>query len=66
MNLLEQYIEEIHDVKEIEFTGRNGNKKTCIEADITTNCYGHISRNKTTFLNWDEWEKVKEQGFYLA
>lgn len=63
MNLLEQYIVEIHketptqfdDFKDVEF----------ITVDITTNCYGHIKRSTNVFIKAD-WEEIKQKGYYMA
>ncbi|MBU3205160.1 hypothetical protein [Clostridium algidicarnis] len=65
MNLLEQYIVEIHGVKEV--TGSfKGEQFKFIEVDLTTNCYGCKQRTKTSFSNMEEWEKCKDQGYYLG
>lgn len=61
MNLLEHYIEEIHEVKEAKKEWGN-----VIMADVTVNCYGKVERKTTGFSSWDEWEKVQERGHYLA
>lgn len=61
MNLVEHYIKEVHKVEEIEY--EHG---SFISVDLTTDCYGRIGRNKTSFSNLEEWNKIKEQGYYLA
>lgn len=66
MNLLEQYIVEIHSVEpyEAEWTKRFPKVKF-VEADVTTNCYGRKDRQRHVF-NTEEWEKFKEQGYWMA
>lgn len=61
MNLLEQYIEKVHNAEEIKTDWGS-----YIKVDVTTICYGNTKRTTTSFRNWEEWEKVKELGFYLA
>lgn len=61
MNLLEHYIKEIHEVKEVK-----QDWGSFISADLTISCYRDPERVQTSFMNWEEWEKVKKQGFYLA
>jgi hypothetical protein len=61
MNALENYIKEVHSVEEItEDWG------SFILVDLTVNCYGVIERTETSFSNWEEWEEVKKQGYYMT
>lgn len=66
MNMLEQYIVEIHSVNEYEeeWTKEFPDFKF-VEVDVTTNCYGSENRDKRIF-NTVEWEKYKEQGYWMA
>lgn len=61
MNLLEQYIEEVHNV---EFVEKEWGSYVSVE--LTTNCYGRVQRTKTSFRNMEEWDKAKELGYYMA
>lgn len=66
MNLLEQYIEEIHSVEpyNAEWT-KQFPKTRFVEVDVTTNCYGNTKRKKHVFQT-EEWEKFKKQGYWMA
>lgn len=65
MNLLEHYIKEVYDVKTIDMRDGNGGW-TYVEVDMMINCYGNGKRVQQTFRNMEEWEKAKEQGYYMA
>lgn len=56
MNLLENYILEIHSV-----THHEG----FVEIDCTVDCWGNVSRT-THFATEKQWEVEKERGYYLA
>ncbi|QIW88751.1 hypothetical protein P59_154 [Bacillus phage P59] len=66
MNLLENYIVEVHSVGPCtaewvkEFPDRE-----LLEVDVTTNCYGRENRH-THVWSTTEWEKIKEQGYYMG
>lgn len=60
MNLLETYIEEIHSEHE-----RKTDFCYVVDADITENCYGGITRKKKTFLK-DEWADIKKERILLV
>lgn len=68
MNLLENYITEIHSVepyeeewtKEKEFEGVE-----FVIVDITTNCYGREKRIEEIFRK-DYWEEVKTKGYFMT
>jgi hypothetical protein len=66
MNLLEVYLEEIHSVEPYtaewvkEFPDRE-----FVEVDVTTNSYGSIRRSKHVWTT-TEFEKYKEQGYYMG
>ncbi|AXH71193.1 hypothetical protein BSP36_147 [Bacillus phage BSP36] len=66
MNILEQYIEEVHSVKPYtEDWTKEFPNKTFVEADITTNCYGQKKRAIHVFEE-DEWETALEKGYYMG
>lgn len=66
MNLLEQYIKEVHSVTpyEADWTKEFPDSEF-IEVDVTTNCYGSIKRSKHIF-NTNEWEQYKSQGYWMG
>lgn len=66
MNLLEQYIEEIHEEKpcEAEWT-KTFPDKEFVHVDITTNCYGNKKRDQHIFST-DNWEIYKTQGYFMG
>lgn len=59
MNLLEHYIEVVHD--EVLFD----QERDLVEVDITVNCYGAVERKTYTF-NKSNWEFYKQRGYFLA
>lgn len=69
MNLLENYIKEIHSVTDVT----DGFIKSCgykpeeplLEVDLTTICYGVTEREKKQFWQSD-FEKAKKQGYYMG
>jgi hypothetical protein len=65
MNILEQYIEEVHNVRPYTAEWTKKFDKEFVEVDITTNCYGSKKRDTHVFSTV-EWEKVVEQGYYMA
>jgi len=65
MNILEQYIIEIHSIKPYIKEWTEKFDKDFVIVDITTSCYGNKKRDKHVF-NVDEWEKIKEQGYYMG
>lgn len=65
MNLLEQYIKEIHSVEPYTDEWTEKYHKDFVEVDLTINCYGSVER-KTRIFSEEEWEKTKEQGYYMA
>lgn len=60
MNLVECYIKEIHSEEPYTKHGKN-----FVKVEVTYDSYGHISRTTNLFLK-DEWEKVKEKGYWLG
>ncbi len=66
MNILENYIKEIHSVKPYtEDWTKDFPDREFVEVDITVNCYGCIERKRDVFST-KEWEEIKEQGYYWA
>ena len=69
MNVLEHYIIEVHVVKDITALYES---KTCeqakeplLEVTMLIDCYGSKSDVRKHFYK-SEWERVKEQGYYMA
>lgn len=69
MNLLEHYIEEIHDEKDITKEYENYTNDTplepLLEVDMTTDCYGVIERKKRRFWK-SELDKAKRSGKFFS
>ena len=74
MNLLENYIEKIISVKDVtkEWEKRMQEEdQNYIELDpmlqvaIIVNCYGQTERT-TKMFHKSEWDKIQEQGYYMA
>ncbi|CAD0301132.1 hypothetical protein [Enterococcus phage vB_EfaH_149] len=65
MNVLKQYIKEIHSVTPYteDWTKQHG--KGFLVVDLTVSCYGSLSRKEHLFYV-DEWEEAKEKGYYTA
>lgn len=63
MNLIESHIVEIHS--EQPTASEWFDDGYYIEVDVTYNCYGTITRGKHSF-NKDEWEVVKQNGYWLS
>ena len=59
MNVLENYIKEVHGVKEYK------DNPEWITVDVTIDCYG-ITQRVQHFVTKEDWEKEKAQGFFLA
>jgi len=68
MNLLEHYIEEIYDVDTVDIKSGDSNNIVIsfVQVDMMVECYGRHQRVQTSFANMEEWEAVKEQGYYMA
>ena len=69
MNLLENYVKEIHSVTNVteEFTKYLGYKpnEPLFEVDLTTISYGITER--TTKMFWkSDFDKMKTQGYYMG
>ena len=65
MNLLEQWIEEIHEEKPYEDVWTKGFNKEFVQVDVTFECYGNTRRGKIVFSK-EGWEKCKEDGYFMA
>lgn len=61
VNLLEQYIKEIHSVEEVKKPWGN-----YIKVDLTKECYGRTDRVMTSFMDMEEWESIKAKGYYMG
>lgn len=66
MNLLENYIKEIHSEKPYteEWTKKFPDRKF-VEVDITVDSYGGIKRIQDVY-NTVEWDEIKKKGYYMA
>lgn len=60
MNLLEHYIKEILSE---DFEQKYG--KIWAKVKLTVDCYGVVEETTQLFL-YDDWQKVKGQGYYMA
>lgn len=65
MNMLEQYIKEVHSVTPYTESWMKQYHKDFLMVDLTVNCYGSLSRSERLF-SVDEWEEAKEKGYYMA
>ena len=69
MNLLEQYIKEIHNVENIcdkyEKAIRQKPKEPLYEVDVTVDCYGVVERTRK-IMSKSEFDQAKKQGYFLA
>lgn len=68
MNLLEHYIVNVYEVKDItdEFIA-NGcvAHETVYVVDLTCDCYGVVTRTKFTVLK-SQWEEIQKKGYFMA
>ena len=60
MNLLEHYIKEILSEEQVQKYGKNWAKVRLI-----VDCYGVVEETTELFL-YEDWQKVKGQGYYMA
>lgn len=65
MNILENYIVEIHDVSPCEEEWTKEFKKDFVKVDMTSNCYGNKTRKEHIFTV-GMWGEVKSRGYYMA
>ena len=74
MNLLEHYIEKIISVEDVTKKWEEYMKKDdptfietnpMLEVKMLINCYGNI-KETTKMLHKSEWDKIQEQGYYMA
>ena len=66
MNLLENYIVEIHSEEPwFEAWMTDFPEKKFVRVDMTMNCYGN-KRRSTYVWNTVMWAKIKEQGYYMG
>lgn len=60
MNLLEHYIKEILSEEQVQKYGKNWAKVRLI-----VDCYG-VVEEKTELFRYEDWQKIKAQGYYMA
>lgn len=60
MNLLEHYIKEVISEDFVQKYGKNW-----AEVGLIVNCYGVVEETTELFL-YEDWQKVKAQGYYMA
>ena len=66
MNLLEHWIEEIHEEKPYEAAWtKEFTHKEFVQVDVTYDCYGRTTREKIVFSK-EEWEKCKKDRYFMA
>lgn len=61
MNLVEKYVYNITSAKEISYDGISLYELTC-----DTDCYGDIRKQVTIFLTEQQYNMVKEKGYYMC
>ena len=59
MNILENYILEVHGIKEFE------KYPNMIEVDVTRDCWGDIQRTKH-ITSKEQWQKDLKNGYFMA
>ena len=59
MNLLENYIKEVHGIKECE------KYPDVIEVDVTCDCWGSVQRAKHLTTK-KQWQTDVENGYFMA
>lgn len=67
MNLLENYLVEVHEIKPYEKDWTKEKEFEGVEfllVDATWDCYGRESRIKDIFRK-EEWESIKEKGYCM-
>lgn len=65
MNLLENYIVEIHSVTPYIAEWTEEFNRDFVEVDITTDCYG-IKKREICVFDSISWGEIKEQGYYMG
>jgi hypothetical protein len=65
MNLLEQYIEEVHSIEPYTEEWTKKFDKDFVIVDVTTNCYGSKKRDKHIWTV-KEWRNISAQGYYMG
>lgn len=63
-NILEHYIKEIKSVEPYEAEWTKEFNKKFLKIVVTTDCYGDI-KEKTTIESEEDWEKIKERGYFM-
>jgi hypothetical protein len=62
---LQQHIEKIHSVKPCKEEWTKDFERPFVEVDITIIC-GDSKRRQPLFIDSEEWDKIKIQGYYMA
>lgn len=74
MNLLEHYIKEVISVEDVTKEWEDFIRKDTpnfvetdpmLEVKMLVNCYGNINET-TKWFHKSEWDKIQEQGYYIA
>lgn len=70
MNKIEHFIKKIHSVKDVtkeysKYAGWKDAAKPIVKVDMTVDSYGIVSRVSEVFSEY-EWNKIKQQGYYLG
>lgn len=65
MNMLEQYIVEVHGIEAYTEEWTKQFEKEFVEVDVTINCYGSKERKKRVFAV-EDWETYKAQGYWMG
>lgn len=68
MNLVKHNIIEVYDISTIDIKGGNNDKVilSFVRVDVLVECCGKEQRVQTSFSNMEEWEKIKDQGYFFA
>ena len=64
MNVLENYIVNVLSVEPYEDEWTKEFDETFLKIRVVTDCHGNISANETVETE-DNWEKIKERGYFL-
>lgn len=68
MNLLENYLVKIHEIKDYkeDWTKEEWAKdKEYIQVTATFNCYGAIEK-RTSVYSKEEWQEIVTKGYYMG
>ncbi|WP_144564069.1 hypothetical protein [Bacillus licheniformis] len=65
MNLLEQYIQEVHNEEPYSEPWTKRFEDEFAKAEITTNSYGVVKRHTEVWTK-KQWNDIKKQGYYMG